>query len=129
MNIAGIAALAPVIPVLTVERVADAVPLARALVAGGLPVLEVTLRTPAALEVITEMTKVPGAIVGAGTVLSGSDLAGALTAGARFIVSPGITAALHLTRTAVVTAIRMSGTAEEAAENNRFFGRFGNGLQ
>ena len=61
---------APVIPVLVVEDVAHAVPIAQALVAGGLPVLEVTLRTKAALEVIREMKQVPGAIVGAGTVLN-----------------------------------------------------------
>nr|WP_310522644.1 bifunctional 4-hydroxy-2-oxoglutarate aldolase/2-dehydro-3-deoxy-phosphogluconate aldolase [Polymorphobacter sp.] len=83
--------VAPVIPVLVVDNVADAQPLARALVAGGLPLLEVTLRTPAALEVIAEMAKVPGAIVGAGTVLNPADLAAAITAGARFIVAPGLT--------------------------------------
>ena len=94
MDIDGIMNLAPVIPVLVVDDVAHARPLAQALVAGGLPVLEVTLRTPAALEVIAEMAMVPGAIVGAGTVLSAGDLAGALAAGARFVVSPGITAAL-----------------------------------
>ena len=94
IDIDGIMGMAPVIPVLVVDDVAHARPLAEALVAGGLPVLEVTLRTPAALEVIAEMAKVPGAIVGAGTVLSGGDIAGALSAGAQFIVSPGITAAL-----------------------------------
>ena len=83
--------MAPVIPVLVVDDVAYARPLAQALVAGGLPLLEVTLRTPAALEVIAEMARVPGAIVGAGTVLSPADLAAAITAGARFIVSPGLT--------------------------------------
>ena len=62
--------MAPVIPVLVIRDPAHAAPLARALVAGGLPVLEVTLRTPAALEVITEMARIPGAMVGAGTVLS-----------------------------------------------------------
>ena len=86
--------LAPGIPVLMVDDIAHARPLAEALVAGGLPVLEVTLRTPVALDVITEMAKVPGAIVGAGTVISSGDLAAALVAGARFVVSPGITAAL-----------------------------------
>lgn len=95
-------AMAPVIPVLVVDDVAHARPLAQALVAGGLPVLEVTLRTPAALAVIAEMATVPGAIVGAGTVLSASDLAAALAAGARFAVSPGITAALG-------SAARVSG--------------------
>lgn len=82
---------APVIPVLVIEDVAHAVPIAEALVAGGLPVLEVTLRTPAALDVIRIMKQVPGAIVGAGTVLSAADLGEALDAGSEFIVSPGLT--------------------------------------
>jgi 2-dehydro-3-deoxyphosphogluconate aldolase/(4S)-4-hydroxy-2-oxoglutarate aldolase len=82
---------APVIPVLVVDSAADARPLAEALVAGGLKVLEVTLRTPAALEVIREMKQVPGAIVGAGTVLNKRQLDAALDAGAEFIVSPGLT--------------------------------------
>lgn len=86
--------LAPVIPVLVVDEVRQAAPLARALVAGGLPVLEVTLRTPAALEAIAEMAQVPGARVGAGTVLSAHDAARARAAGATFAVSPGATAAL-----------------------------------
>ena len=80
-----------VIPVLVVHDAADARPLAEALVAGGLRVLEVTLRTPAALEVIAEMAKVEGAIVGAGTVVSPDQLDQAAQAGARFIVSPGLT--------------------------------------
>lgn len=84
--------LCPVIPVLTVERLEDAVPLAQALVAGGLTVLEVTLRTPVAIEAIAMMAAAaPAAIVGAGTVLNGGDYDRALTAGARFIVSPGLT--------------------------------------
>lgn len=83
--------LAPVIPVLVIERVEDAVPVAQALVAGGLRALEVTLRTPAALEVIREMAQVEGAVVGAGTVLNPAQLDAALAAGARFIVSPGLT--------------------------------------
>jgi len=83
--------LAPVIPVLVVDRVEDALPIARALVAGGLPALEVTLRTPAALDVIREMSKVEGAVVGAGTVLNPAQLDAAMEAGARFIVSPGLT--------------------------------------
>jgi 2-dehydro-3-deoxyphosphogluconate aldolase/(4S)-4-hydroxy-2-oxoglutarate aldolase len=81
----------PVIPVLVVEDPARAQPLARALVARGYPVLEVTLRTAAALEVVAEMAKVGGAIVGAGTVLNARDLDASLEAGARFIVSPGLT--------------------------------------
>jgi 2-dehydro-3-deoxyphosphogluconate aldolase/(4S)-4-hydroxy-2-oxoglutarate aldolase len=90
-TIDDIMALAPVIPVLVIEHVADARPVAEALVAGGLPVLEVTLRTPAALDVIREMTKVKGAVVGAGTVLNDRDLEASLKAGAQFIVSPGLT--------------------------------------
>jgi 2-dehydro-3-deoxyphosphogluconate aldolase / (4S)-4-hydroxy-2-oxoglutarate aldolase len=90
-DIAALMRLAPVIPVLIVDDIADAAPLATALVAGGLPLLEVTLRTPAALQVIAEMARVPGAIVGAGTVLNPADLDAALAAGARFIVSPGLT--------------------------------------
>jgi 2-dehydro-3-deoxyphosphogluconate aldolase/(4S)-4-hydroxy-2-oxoglutarate aldolase len=82
---------APVIPVLVIEDVAHAVPIAQALVAGGLPVLEVTMRTPAALDVIRAMKQVPGAIVGAGTVLNPRDLDAALEAGSEFIVSPGLT--------------------------------------
>lgn len=83
--------LAPVIPVLVIDRVEDAQPIAQALVAGGLPALEVTLRTPVAMEVMREMAKVPGAIVGAGTVLNPAQLDRALDAGAQFIVSPGLT--------------------------------------
>lgn len=82
---------APVIPVLVVDEVAHAAPIAEALVAGGLRVLEVTLRTVAALDVIREMKRVPGAIVGAGTVLNVRDLDAAIAAGAEFIVSPGLT--------------------------------------
>ena len=82
---------APVIPVLVIDHASQARPLAEALVGGGLKVLEVTLRTPAALEAIREMKQVPGAIVGAGTVTNPSDLDDALAAGAEFIVSPGLT--------------------------------------
>ncbi len=86
--------MAPVIPVLVIEDAAHAVPIARALVAGGLPVLEVTLRTASALAVIREMKQVPGAIVGAGTVLNEHALDDALEAGSEFIVSPGLTDSL-----------------------------------
>ena len=82
---------APVVPVLVVEDVAHARPLAEALVAGGLPALEVTLRTPAALDVIREMAKVEGGVVGAGTLLTPEDVQNAKTAGARFGVTPGCT--------------------------------------
>jgi len=86
-----ICTLAPVIPVLVVKDPAIAQPLAKALVAGGLPALEVTLRTPAALEVIAEMAKVEGGVVGAGTLLSPKDVTDAVAAGAKFGVSPGAT--------------------------------------
>lgn len=95
MDISAIVALAPVIPVLTVERVADAVPLARALVKSGLPVLEITFRTEAALEALAAIAReVPGAVVGAGTVLDATQLGQAMAAGARFGVAPGGTPAL-----------------------------------
>ncbi|MCG6902645.1 MAG: bifunctional 4-hydroxy-2-oxoglutarate aldolase/2-dehydro-3-deoxy-phosphogluconate aldolase [Rhodobacter sp.] len=86
--------MAPVIPVLVIDDVDAAIPLAEALVAGGLPVLEVTLRTPAALKVIEAMAKVPGGVVGAGTVLNARDVHAAIDAGAQFAVSPGATDAL-----------------------------------
>jgi 2-dehydro-3-deoxyphosphogluconate aldolase/(4S)-4-hydroxy-2-oxoglutarate aldolase len=84
-------AMTPVIPILIIDRVADAVPIAEALVEGGLPVFEVTLRTPAALPAIRAMKQVPGALVGAGTVLDPVQLMDARDAGAEFIVSPGFT--------------------------------------
>jgi len=81
---------ATVIPVLTIERTEDAVPLARALVAGGVKVLEVTLRTPAAIEAAKAMiAEVPDAIVGIGTILNAGDLARAVSLGAKFGISPG----------------------------------------
>ena len=87
---------APVLPVLAIERLDDAVPLARALVDGGLPVLEVTLRSDVALEAIRRIVdEVPDAIVGAGTVLSAADLDSVARAGAVFAISPGATDALY----------------------------------
>ena len=83
--------MAPVIPVLVIEDVSYARPLAEALVKGGLPVLEVTLRTPAALDVIREMAQVPGGVVGAGTLVTPQDVRDAVAAGATFGVSPGAT--------------------------------------
>ncbi len=83
--------LAPVVPVLVVHDPAHAKPLAEALVSGGLPALEVTLRTPAALEVIAEMARVEGGVVGAGTLLTEDDVRAAKDAGASFGVSPGAT--------------------------------------
>ncbi len=82
--------LAPVVPVVVLEDAADAVPLARALVAGGLPAIEVTLRTPAALDSIRAIAaEVPDAVVGAGTVITPAQVAETVAAGARFLVSPG----------------------------------------
>lgn len=102
-NIGDIMRLAPVIPVLVIEDSADAGTIARALVAGGLRVLEVTLRTPAALDAVAEMRKVEGAVVGAGTVLGPDQLERSLAAGAEFIVSPGLTEPLG--RAAVASGI------------------------
>jgi len=105
--------LAPVIPVLVIEDLAHAVPLAEALVAGGLPVLEVTLRTPCALDAIRAMKAVPGAVVGAGTVLNPAQLDAALAAGSEFIVSPGLTPALG--QAAVASGVPfLPGTANAA---------------
>lgn len=86
-----IAQLAPIIPVIVVDDAATAEPLAQALVAGGLPALEVTLRTPAALEAISEMAKVEGGVVGAGTLMTPADVVAAKEAGALFGVAPGAT--------------------------------------
>jgi 2-dehydro-3-deoxyphosphogluconate aldolase/(4S)-4-hydroxy-2-oxoglutarate aldolase len=95
VDIAAIAARAPVIPVLTIENRESAVPLARALVKGGLPVLEITLRTDAALGALEAIAaEVPEAVVGAGTVLTATQLEQVQRAGARFAVSPGCTPAL-----------------------------------
>jgi 2-dehydro-3-deoxyphosphogluconate aldolase/(4S)-4-hydroxy-2-oxoglutarate aldolase len=94
---------APVIPVLVIDDAAEAGPLAEALVAGGLTVLEVTLRTPAALDAIQAMKQVPGAIVGAGTVLNKHQLDAALGAGAEFVISPGLTD--NLARSVIATGV------------------------
>lgn len=83
--------IAPVIPVLIIEDISSARDLGEALVAGGLPVLEVTLRTKCALQAITEMSKIKGGIVGAGTLITYSDVKNAVDAGATFGVSPGAT--------------------------------------
>ncbi|MES2495858.1 MAG: bifunctional 4-hydroxy-2-oxoglutarate aldolase/2-dehydro-3-deoxy-phosphogluconate aldolase [Pseudomonadota bacterium] len=91
MTVDQVMTLAPVIPVLVIHEVHYARAIAEALVEGGLPVLEVTLRTPAALDVIREMSKVEGAVVGAGTVLNPDDVKASVDAGARFLVSPGLT--------------------------------------
>ena len=94
---------APVIPVLVIEHASEARALAEALVEGGLPVLEVTLRTPAAIDVIREMKQVPGAIVGAGTVTDPEQLEEVLEAGAEFVVSPGLTG--RLARAAIAKGV------------------------
>ena len=95
MDISEVTALAPVIPVLTIERVADAVPLARALVKGGLPVLEITLRTRTAMAALAAIVEgVPDAVVGAGTVLEAAQVEKIQKLGARFAVSPGFTPSL-----------------------------------
>lgn len=103
MTIDEIMRKAPVIPVIVIQDVAHAVPLAEALVSGGLPVLEVTLRTPAALDAIAAMKTVSGAIVGAGTVINAGQLDDALAAGSAFIVSPGL--AEPLGRAAVASGV------------------------
>jgi 2-dehydro-3-deoxyphosphogluconate aldolase/(4S)-4-hydroxy-2-oxoglutarate aldolase len=90
-QIEAVMRLAPVIPVVVIEEVAHAVPMARALVAGGITAIEVTLRTPAALDAIRAIAgEVEGAVVGVGTVLTAHDLNAARQAGARFAVSPGV---------------------------------------
>ncbi|MFD3620839.1 bifunctional 4-hydroxy-2-oxoglutarate aldolase/2-dehydro-3-deoxy-phosphogluconate aldolase [Streptomyces sp. NPDC058676] len=95
--------LSPVVPVVVIEDASDAVPLARALVAGGLPAIEVTLRTPVALDAIRAIAgEVAGAVVGAGTVLTPAQVSRSVAAGARFLVSPGWTDVL-------LEAMRASG--------------------
>ena len=94
MTLAETLKLAPVVPVLIIEEEAHAVPLAKALVAGGLYALEVTLRTPVALEAIRAMADIPGGVVGAGTVLDAEQAKAAVEAGAKFLVSPGATPTL-----------------------------------
>lgn len=91
MNIDEVMCSAPVIPVLVLDGSLNPAKLAEALVAAGLPVIEVTLRTPTALEAIRAMSSVDGAIVGAGTVLNARSLGEAIDAGSKFIVSPGLT--------------------------------------
>jgi 2-dehydro-3-deoxyphosphogluconate aldolase/(4S)-4-hydroxy-2-oxoglutarate aldolase len=97
-DLLGIMSAQPVIPVLKIANVADAVPLARALAAGGLPAIEITLRTPAALDAIRAVAaEVPEAVVGAGTILDARQFDAAAAAGSRFIVSPGFTPQLAAT--------------------------------
>ncbi|MEU5519501.1 bifunctional 4-hydroxy-2-oxoglutarate aldolase/2-dehydro-3-deoxy-phosphogluconate aldolase [Streptomyces sp. NPDC047860] len=107
--------LAPVVPVVVIEDAADAVPLARALVAGGLPAVEVTLRTPAALEAVRAIAgEVPEAVVGAGTVITAEQVGEAVAAGARFLVNPGWTdTLLEAMRTSGVPFLPGVSTASE----------------
>ena len=121
---------APVIPVIVLHQLEHAVPLARALVAGGIRMLEVTLRTPAALECIEAIARdVPEAVVGAGTVRSSADVRDAAGAGARFLVSPGLTHCLaQASRDArlpllpgVATASEIMHAQEEGFQTLKFF--------
>ena len=121
---------APVIPVIVLHKVEHAVPIARALLAGGIRMLEVTLRTPAALDCIAAITReVPDAVVGAGTVRSASDARSASHAGARFLVSPGLTAAVAQASRdvnlpllpGVATASEIMQAQEEGLEVLKFF--------
>ncbi len=101
MSVREILAVSPVMPVIVLDRVDDAVPLATALVAGGIRVLEITMRTPAALDCVRAIrAAVPDAIVGVGTITSVADMQAALAAGAMFGVSPGTTPELLLQATA-----------------------------
>lgn len=108
---------APVLPVLTIRSLDDAVPLAQALVTGGLPVLEVTLRSSVALAAIALIrAEVPGAIVGAGTVLVPADLDAAAEAGAEFAISPGASEALYAAAAAAGAALPFIPAVATASE-------------
>lgn len=115
-----LAAHGPVIPVIVLQRVEDAVPLARALLAGGVRVLEVTMRTPVALQCIAAIAReVPEALVGAGTLRSAADAEAALDAGARFGVSPGYTGDLgHACRNLGLPLLPGVATASEVMQAN-----------
>lgn len=122
--------LAPVIPVVVIDDVETAVPLARALVAGGLPVIEVTLRTAGALEAIARIVaEVPEAVVGAGTIRTSDDIAACLVAGAKFLVSPGTTLSLADAMAAsglpylpgAATATEVMALAERGLKELKFF--------
>ncbi|MBE1537695.1 bifunctional 4-hydroxy-2-oxoglutarate aldolase/2-dehydro-3-deoxy-phosphogluconate aldolase [Actinomadura algeriensis] len=116
MNAEDLFDLAPVVPVVVLDDADAAVPLARALVAGGLPAIEVTLRTPAAIEAITRIAaEVPDAVVGAGTVVRPDDAERAAAAGARFLVSPGCTERLQVAMAATgLPFLPGAATASEA---------------
>lgn len=122
--------LAPVIPVVVIDDVETAVPMARALVAGGLPVIEVTLRTEPALEAIGRIAaEVPDAVIGAGTVRTAGDVAASVSAGARFLVSPGATPSLADAMAAsgvpflagAATASEVMALAERGLKELKFF--------
>ncbi len=121
MNIKDIMTAAPVIPVLVVDDIDHAIPLAEALVAGGLPVLEVTLRTPQALDVIKAMSTVPGAIVGVGTATTATHLQQAQLCGSRFAVSPGLTPQLAESAKSLgmplLPGVQTAGEIMQAAEH------------
>ncbi|MFF9812476.1 bifunctional 4-hydroxy-2-oxoglutarate aldolase/2-dehydro-3-deoxy-phosphogluconate aldolase [Streptomyces sp. NPDC014006] len=127
---ASVLDLAPVLPVVVLQDAADAVPLARALVAGGLPAIEVTLRTPAALPALLAIAQeVPGAVAGAGTVITPEQVADCVAAGARFLVSPGWTDGLLTAMTAsgvgflpgVSTASEVVALLERGVREMKFF--------
>ncbi|MFJ2032130.1 bifunctional 4-hydroxy-2-oxoglutarate aldolase/2-dehydro-3-deoxy-phosphogluconate aldolase [Streptosporangium sp. NPDC087985] len=122
--------IAPVVPVVVIDDPETAVPLARALVAGGLPVIEVTLRTAAALEAVERIAaEVPDAVIGAGTVRTPADVAASVAAGARFLVSPGSTPKLLDAMEAsgvpflpgVATASEVMALAERGLTEMKFF--------
>ncbi|MFI7442676.1 bifunctional 4-hydroxy-2-oxoglutarate aldolase/2-dehydro-3-deoxy-phosphogluconate aldolase [Nonomuraea indica] len=122
--------VAPVIPVVVIDDVETAVPMARALVAGGLPVIEVTLRTAPALEAVRRIAAdVPDAVVGTGTVRTAADVAASVSAGARFLVSPGTTLSLADTMAAsglpylagAATASEVMALAERGLKELKFF--------
>ncbi|MFI7441682.1 bifunctional 4-hydroxy-2-oxoglutarate aldolase/2-dehydro-3-deoxy-phosphogluconate aldolase [Nonomuraea indica] len=122
--------LAPVIPVVVIDDVETAVPMARALVAGGLPVIEVTLRTEPALEAIGRIAaEVPDAVIGAGTVRTAGDVTASVSAGARFLVSPGATPSLADAMAAsgvpflagAATASEVMALAERGLKELKFF--------
>lgn len=129
LKAAEICALAPVVPVLVIEDATRAAALARALVTGGLPALEVTLRTPAALDAIRAMAEVEGGTVGAGTLLTPADVKAARKAGARFGVSPGATESLLKAcedeglplLPGAVTATEVMGLLEKGYTVQKFF--------
>lgn len=120
MNTLELASFGPVIPVIVLQRVEDAVPLARALVAGGVRVLEVTLRTPVALDCMRAIaTAVPDAVVGAGTIRSVADAQAAKDAGCRFGVSPGYSSAIgHACRDIGLSLLPGVSTASEVMAAN-----------